>query len=133
MAQCGIARIDNLNAAVSGTAPIGSGDPDQAAVRVIQDLLTGQGQRALPNLLSSDYGVFGSRTTAAVHNFRLQQGLGGPDQVDAQTLQEILKLQASAPIASRGYLTLILNFSYTGLAKILSVVAQMEGAGNSEP
>jgi hypothetical protein len=41
MAQCGIARIDNLNTGVSGTAPIVPGDPDRESVGAIQDLLTG--------------------------------------------------------------------------------------------
>jgi hypothetical protein len=64
-----------------------------------------------------------------VQNFRTQQGLSGPNQVDAQTLQQMVQAPASAPVASRAYITLVLNFPSSGLAKILSVVAQMEGAG----
>jgi peptidoglycan hydrolase-like protein with peptidoglycan-binding domain len=96
---------------------------------VIQDLLTGQGQKGLPNLLSPDYGSFGSLTGAAVKGFRTQHSLPAGNQVDSQTLQRLLQSPATAPIASRAYLTLALNFTYSGLAKILSVVAQMEGAG----
>jgi hypothetical protein len=129
MALCGISRIDDLNAGTSAASPIGPGDPDQESVGVIQNLLTGQGQRGLPNLLSPDFGSFGPLTSAAVQNFRTQQSFPAGNQVDAQTLQGLVQAPAPAPIASQGYLTLALNFDYDGLAKILSVVAQMEGAG----
>jgi hypothetical protein len=73
--------------------------------------------------------VFGRRTTAAVQNFRAQQGLPPGDQIDVQCLQTLVQAAAPVPVASRGYMTLVLDCSYSGLAKILSVVAQMEGAG----
>lgn len=129
MALCGISRIDDLNAGAAAVSPIGPGDPDNESVAVIQNLLTGQGQKGLPNLLSPDYGSFGPLTSAAVQSFRAQQSFPAGNQVDAQTLQGLVQSPATAPIASLGYLTLTLNFTYSGLAKILSVVAQMEGAG----
>lgn len=129
MALCGISRIDGLRGGTATAAPIGSGDSDAESVAVIQSLLAGQGQRGLPNLLSPTLGIFGERTTAAVQNFRKQHGLGSGTQVDALTLQRLVELPAVAPIASRGYLTLVLDFEYGDLAKVLSVVAQMEGAG----
>ena len=49
--------------------------------------------------------------------------------MDVETLQKMVKVPAAAPLLSRGYLTLVLDFDYSGLAKILSLVAQMEGAG----
>ena len=92
-------------------------------------MLAGMGQAGLPNLLSPDYGVFGPRTTAAVQNFRSALGLPAGNQIDVQCLQALVQADASVPVASRGYLTLVLDIPYSGLAKILSVVAQMEGAG----
>jgi peptidoglycan hydrolase-like protein with peptidoglycan-binding domain len=129
MAVCGISRIDDLNAGVATATPIGPGDPDKESVGLIQNLLTGQGQSGLPNLLSPNFGIFGPVTSAAVQTFRAQQSLPAGNQVDAQTLQGLVGAPATKPIASQGYLTLVLNFNYGGLAKILSVVAQMEGAG----
>jgi hypothetical protein len=129
MALCGISRIDDLNAGVTTANPIGPGDPDKESVGVIQNLLTGQGLKGLPNLLSPDYGTFGPLTSAAVLSFRAQQSLPAGNQLDAQALRALVQAAAAAPIASQGYLTLVLNFNYSGLAKILSVVAQMEGAG----
>lgn len=129
MVPCGIPRIDALMAGTESAAPISFGDPDRDSVGLVQDLLTGQGHRGLPNLLSPSYGVFGPLTTAAVQNFRAQQGLPAGSQVDAQTLQQMVQAPPGAPVASRGYLTLALDFTFDGLTKILSIVAQMEGAG----
>ena len=129
MALSGIARIDDLMAGVASATAIGTGDPDKETVQIIQSLLTGQGQKGLPNLLSTDYGVFGRPTAAAVNNFRTRVGLPAGSQVDAAVFQTLVKTPAPAAIISRGYLTLLLDFNYSGLAKILSVVAQMEGAG----
>jgi len=129
MALCGIPRIDDLNQGAAGATTIGPGDPDTETVGVIQGMLIGQGQRGLPNLLSPDHGKFGPVTSAAVQNFRVQQGLAAGNQVDAQTLQALVQAPAPSPILSRGYMTLVLDFAYGGMAKILSVTAQMEGAG----
>jgi hypothetical protein len=129
MAPCGIPRIDDLNTGTATATAIGPGDPDRQSVQVIQSLLSGQGTSGMPNLLNADYGVFGPMTSTAVQNFRARNGLPAGDQVDATTLQALVLTPAVAPIVSRGYITLSLNFNYSGLAKILSVVAQMEGAG----
>jgi hypothetical protein len=129
MALCGISRIDDLMAGVASAAAIGAGDPDRASVQVVQSLLSGQGEKGLPNLLSADYGLFGAATIAAVNNFRRRAGLAVESLVDATVFQSLVKTPAPAAIVSRGYLTLALDFDYGGLAKILSVVAQMEGAG----
>jgi hypothetical protein len=128
MALCGIPRIDNLNVGAASAKAIGPGDPDRESVGVIQGLLAGHGGN-VPNLLSPHYGIFGELTSAVVLRFRAQHSLPAGNEVDAQTLQSLVQSPATAPIASRGYLTLALDFEYGGLAKILSVVAQMEGAG----
>ena len=129
MARCGIDRIDNLCAGTASAAPIAPGDPDKESVGVIQDFLTAHGQRGLPNLVGPGYGTFGPLTSQALQNFCVQQGLPVRDQVDGAMLQKIIQSTAATPIACRGYLTLVLGFDYTGLAKILSVTAQMEGSG----
>jgi len=129
MAPCGIPRIDDLHSGAVSASPIGPGDPDTNSVGLLQQMLAGQGQAGLPNLLSPDYGVFGQRTAVAVQSFRAQQGLPAADHIDAPCLQALVQAAAPAAVASRGYMTLVLDCSYSGLAKILSVVAQMEGAG----
>ena len=129
MALCGISRIDDLNSGAATATAIVPGDPDKDSVGVLQQLLAGMGSPGLPNLLSADYGVFGPRTTAAVQNFRAAQGLAAGDSIDSQCLQALVSTPAGEPIVSRGFLTLVLDIPYTGLAKIVSVTAQMEGAG----
>jgi len=129
MALCGIPRIDDLNSGAATAISIGAGDSDKDSVGLVQQMLAGMGLPGLPNLLSPDYGVFGPKTTGAVQNFRVAQGLPAGNQVDVQCLQSLVQANPSQPVASRGYLTLVLDFPYSGLAKILSVVAQMEGAG----
>jgi len=130
MAQCGIPRIDGLISGAANVAAIAPGDADEAAVAAVQDLLTGLGQKpAMPGLLSADYGIFGSRTAAAVRAFRKQLNLPAQDNVDSQTLLGLVRAPATTPIASRAYLSLVLDFPFTGLVKVLSVTAQMEGAG----
>src|SRR5437660_7031954 len=129
MALCGIPRIDDLKAGSASAAAVGPGDADAESVGLVQQLLTAQGQKGLPNLLSPSYGTFGPVTTAAVQNFRTAQGLPVGGQIDVQTLRTLVQVDAPSPVISRGYMTLVLDFPYGGMAKILSVVAQMEGAG----
>ncbi len=129
MALCGISRIDDLSRDDANVVPIGPGEADRDSVGVVQLMLAGMGLRGLPNLLSPDYGLFGPRTMAAVQTFRLQQGLPAGSAVDGQCFKALVQANAPEPVASRGYITLALDFPYGGLVKILSVVAQMEGAG----
>lgn len=129
MALCGIPRIDDLSCGAQGATPICAGDPEKECVGLVQQMLAGMGHTGLPNLLSADYGIFGPRTTAAVRAFRAAQGLPEGDDIDAACLRALVQTSAAAPVASRGYLTLVLDIPFTGLAKIVSVVSQMEGAG----
>jgi len=129
LAQCGIDRIDGLFAGRADASPISEGDPDRQSVGVVQDLLAGQGQRGLPNLLSASYGVFGAVTASAVQSFRKLQNLPDGQQVDSGFVRSLVCTPAASPMISRGYLTFVLDIAYAGLAKVLSVVAQMEGAG----
>jgi peptidoglycan hydrolase-like protein with peptidoglycan-binding domain len=129
MASCGVHRIDDMNHGLAPAQVIGPGDSDRDSVGVIQDFLTGHGMRGLPNVLSPAYGTFGPMTAQAVHSFCADQGLPAQDTVDALALQKMVKAPASDPRASRGYLALVLDFPYNGMNKVLSLVAQMEGAG----
>lgn len=129
MALCGIPRIDDLMAAVATAQPIQEGDPDAQTVGVVQQMLTGLGLGGLPNMLKSDFGVFGPATTAAVQAFRAHCGLPAGGTIDAACLKAMVTANAASAILSRGYMTLVLDFGYSGLGKILSVTAQMEGAG----
>lgn len=129
MALCGISRIDDLNSGTASATPIGPGDSDRDSVGLVQQMPAGLGQSGMPNLLSPDYGIFGPKTTAAVQDFRAAQGLPAGDEFDTQCMQTLVRADPAEPVASRGYMTLVLDFPYSGPAKILSVVAQMEGAG----
>jgi hypothetical protein len=128
VALCGIPRIDTLLSGRSAPA-IRPGDDDRESVGLIQDLLAGHGCKGLPNLISPQYGSFGKRTSTALRSFCEDHGIAGRDEVDGTMLSSMVTTPSSAPIASRGYLTLVLDLPYTGLTRILSVVAQMEGAG----
>jgi hypothetical protein len=128
MANCGIPRIDQLLAGSPGAQPIAPGDADHAAVGGVQDLLAGHGGR-MPNLAQPGYGAYGPQTTAAVRKFRSDCGLPPADTVDTPTLQQLVGRPAADPRSTRPYLSLALDFPFSGLTKILCCVAQVEGAG----
>jgi len=123
----GIPCIDNLFNQSPGP-PITEG-VDAAAIGAIQDLLTGHGSSGLPTLLSSNYGAWNAKTLSAIQAFQNEDGLPVTGKVDAPVLKKMIEKPAIAPQASRAYLTLVLRYPFTGLYKILSLVALMEGAG----
>src|SRR5271157_3775034 len=84
MANTGIARIDDLMAGSPGVAPVAGGDPDRDAVGAIQDLLTGYGNRQLPDVRLPAHGNYGSMTAAAVQQFRANNGLPPSSEVDSE-------------------------------------------------
>lgn len=129
MAKCGIDRIDRLFAGDAAVAPLKSGDPEREAVGVAQLLLAGHGYAAMPSPLAATYGTYGPATTAAMRDFRARHGLPVGDDVDSPAFAALVREPAADPRASRGYLTLALDFAYSGMTKVLSLVAQMEGAG----
>ncbi|MBI4877549.1 MAG: peptidoglycan-binding protein [Acidobacteria bacterium] len=124
----GIGRIDLL---LDGTdeRPIGAGEPDQEAVGVIQDLLIGHGARKIPGVLGRARGRYGPQTAAAVSDFQTAAGLTATGAVDAATLRKLIELPAPQPVASRGYLALVLDFSWAGFVRLVSLTAQFEAAG----
>jgi peptidoglycan hydrolase-like protein with peptidoglycan-binding domain len=125
---CGVQRVDNMIAGAPAN-PITSGDSDRDAVGVIQDLLLGHGFRSLPGLLSPQRGLFGNATTEAVRAFQSRCSLSPTGQVDEATLNRMIREQAPDPRANQAYLTLVLGNAYAGMYRVLSLVAQMEGAG----
>ncbi len=135
MTTCGIPSIDGLFAG-GGTAPIVTGAPDRDAVGLIQDLLSGQGFAGMPELTSTSRGVFGPATTQAIRSFQERAGLPAapPDDlavgtVDAATLRALVDTPATRPIACRGYLSLVLDFPFTGLLRVMSLTTIFEGGG----
>ncbi|MCX6635253.1 MAG: peptidoglycan-binding domain-containing protein [Acidobacteria bacterium] len=128
MTSLGLDRIDRLLAGASGRA-IGEGEADAEAVGVVQDLLIGHGFRRLPGLLGRGRGRFGPQTLAAVTRFQRTSGLAETGVVDTATLKRLVELPAAEPIASRGYLALVLDFSWAGFVRLVSLTAQFEAAG----
>ena len=125
---CGIARIDQLLSGAS-TAPVTAAETDARAIGAIQDLLTGLGFPGLPTVLSPVYGSFGPKTVAAAASFREQSSLPASDGVDTLMLGKMIAAPAIDPRASSVYLSLVLGFAPTGMQRVLSLVAQMEGLG----
>jgi N-acetyl-anhydromuramyl-L-alanine amidase AmpD len=128
-ARCGIQLIDDLLASSPTAAAIGAGNSAAAAIGAVQDLLTGQGFSGLPSVLSTAYGIFGQRTTDAIRSFQTKQLLETTGAVDGKTLNKLVAVPALDPRASQVYLSLALGFPSTGMHRILSLVAQMEGIG----
>jgi len=124
---CGIARIDALcggqGAAIDGNEPVGD------TVGAIQDLLSGHGFLGLPNIMGSSYGHYGAKTAAAIQAFQGRHGLPANGSVDTPTLNSLLAVSAEKPRISQVYLSRVLGIPFHGMQKILSIVAQMEGAG----
>ncbi len=126
-AESGIAGIDQL--LCGGQAPAICEKADAEAIGAVQDLLTGLGFSGLPTVLSSGYGSWSAKTLSAIQSFQKQSGLPVAAQIDQPALRKMIATPAVDARASRAYLTLVHRSPFTGLHKILSLVAQMEGAG----
>jgi len=128
MAKTVIARIDDLLADKPGTKPLARGDPDTAAVAVLQDLLIGHCAH-LPDIGDSDRGIFGPKTEASLQAFQAHQSLSASGQLDAKTLSVLVATPAPSPIAAQGYLELVLGILWAGFARVVGITAQFEAAG----
>ena len=126
---CGIQRIDDLWAGSAAALPIDESETDASAIGAIQDLLTGQGFPGLPSVLSSAYGSFGPKTANAIRSFQDARALSSSGKVDTATLKGLIANPAADPRASQVYLALVLGFPVTGMQRVLSLTAQMEGVG----
>jgi len=138
MAQSGVPTIDALMQNPNAPPIMNSGG-DRSAVAIIQDLLRAHGVGGMPRQGDAAHGSFGPATTAAVRNFQQTHGLPvvPPNNaqvatVDAATLRALAAAptEASAsPTASRGYLTLTLDFPFTGMLRVMSITTEFEGGG----
>lgn len=126
MADSGIALLDNLMAGAA--AEIGPANTNSEATAAIQELLYGHGY-GMPLMRMPGYGAYGPATKRAVKAFRARYGLGNGETVTQATLQRLVKETASRPVVTRPYLTLVLDIPYSGFAKLVSIVAIVEGAG----
>lgn len=133
MAKTKIEKIDKLfeNA---NEPPIGEGDAagQEAAIGIVQELLTCQGYPGMPTETNPVYGKFGKKTKENLKKFRIKHGLQKADgklEIDHETLRRLVQEPATSPRASRGYLALALDIEITGLTRILSFVTLAEGAG----
>ena len=129
MAMSGLTRIDGLFEGAPAVQPVGPGDADRDSVGAIQDLLRGQGQPSMPTPLAADYGLFGSKTTAAVNGFRSATGLLPSGLVDVEMMKALIQTPAKKPTASRPYVTLALDFDWSALAKLVVMTSILEGEG----
>ncbi len=111
-----------------GGLAVGPGDPADA-VGAVQDLMTGLGVTSLPVITSSDYGLFGPRTVAAVSAFRQSAGGGAGTTVDEDTLKKLVAEPQVVAHASQIYMTLLLGFQWNAYGRVLRLVAMMESAG----
>src|SRR5690349_20826554 len=121
MAKTGIGRIDALLAGSPGAAPIGPGDTDREAVGAIQDLLSGFGNRSLPDVRLPAHGNFGSMTASAVRAFRSANGLPDSDSVDTACLAALVRARPSDPMACRSYIALALDTELTPMTYLVTL------------
>ena len=129
MAKSGLTRIDGLFEGALVVQPVGPGDPDKESVGAIQDLLRGQGQPSMPNRMATDYGMFADKTKAAVNGFRGDSGLDAADIVDFKMMKALIQTPAKKPVASRPYVTLALDFGWSGLINVVLLTSILEGEG----
>ncbi|MFL5403709.1 MAG: peptidoglycan-binding protein [Gemmatimonadales bacterium] len=127
MAQTGIKRIDDLFAG-DPAAPLAQGDADKAAVGLLQDLLIGHGAR-LPGILEPQRGRFGPKTEAALRVFQAAHTGQIHGRLDRETLHALVKVSAPFPIATQGYLALVLDLPWTGFTRLVALTAQFEASG----
>jgi peptidoglycan hydrolase-like protein with peptidoglycan-binding domain len=127
MARTGIGRIDDL---LDGRAtdPIGAGS-DAETIGFVQDLLIGHDFKSLPGVLGASRGTFGPHTAEAVRQFQQAHTVPATGTIDRATLNALATTPWARPFACCGYLTLVLDVAFTGVARLVSLTSQFEGAG----
>lgn len=121
-------KIDELLSGADAS-PLAAGSPDREAVGIVQDLLTVHGHTGLPGVRSQAYGIFGPRTQRRVREFQHSCGLRESGAVDRATLVKMIDSPAKSPQASRGYLSLVLDYAFTGMVRLVSLTSQFEALG----
>ncbi len=125
---CRIPRIDEILSGASQAA-FSPAETDPHAIGAVHDLFTGLGFSGLPTVLSPSYGIFGSKTAAAIAAFQQRQGLPPNPSIDAAMLRKMIAASPTDPRASSVYMSLALGFASNSMQRILSLVSQMEGVG----
>ena len=131
MAASGIEEIDVLLDAAG--KPIDAAS-DKPAIGAIQDLLRGHGLRGMPGLTSSVYGKYGKATKAALLKFCKDHCPSAivdkeVNEVSKETLEALLEIEATNPIASQVYVTRKLDIEFTRYNRLACLVAIGEGQG----
>jgi len=96
---------------------------------MVQDFLSCHGYHGLPGPLSTGRGLYGPKTTQCVREFQQRCGLAATGSVDQATLRALITRPADTPVASQGYLSLVLGVNFAGMTRLTSITAQFEGAG----
>lgn len=115
---------------MAGSAPpLAPGEPDTLSVGLVQDLLRGHGYSRLPNACGGSYGKFGNLTRRSILAYRETAGLPGEANVDGPLLQDMVRRPALQPVASRGYLALVLDVEWDQMASIVALTCLFESNG----
>jgi hypothetical protein len=95
-------------------------------VGVIQDLLSGYGNKQLPDVRAKGHGNYGSMTAAAVQQFRNNNGLPPSNQVDSACLIALAHGASSDPMACRGYIAVALDVEVGALTYLMTLTGLWE-------
>ena len=127
MARTGIAQIDALVAGDESALTVANSSPE--TVGFLQDLLIGHDFKGIPGPLASARGLFGPRTTDSIRTFQQDKQLAVTGAVDAATLRALVQPGWPRPIACCGYVACVLDISFDGMIRLVSLTSQFEGAG----
>src|SRR5687767_15871744 len=128
MARTGVAQIDALLDGQLASA-LGADNCTTETVVFLQDLLIGHGFSRIPGPLGTGRGRFGPRTTEAIREFQQARRLPVTGTVDAATLRALTAPGWPRPVACCGYVSLVLDLSFDGMVRLVSITSQFEGAG----
>ena len=126
--RMGISEIDQFFANPS-CAPLKLEQAGREAVGTIQDLLTGHGFAKLPSILSPGYGAISDATRKALCDFQNSCGLPVDAVLTTQTMKQLVGVRAKDPRATQAHFSQVLGMPFTGMDRILTLTAQMEGVG----
>ena len=108
--------------------PLPANESDRQVIGAIQDLLAGHGYK-MPSIFTTAYGVFGESTRTALIDFQGKSGLPADGIVTPETLKKLAATPATDPRATPVHLTLVLGVPLTGMLRVLTLTAMMEGVG----
>jgi hypothetical protein len=129
VARCGVPRIDDLVSGAAGARPLLPGDSDAAAVGIAQELLRAHGFARLPDVRGPSFGNFGTLTRQSIESYRAANALPPSPAIDSELLQHMIRKAAPEGTASRGYLTLVLDFEFDEVLSVAALVSLFESGG----